>query len=355
MAASVRNNISDKWRILLLPIVVLGLLHTQSAQSQEVAKYAGEFLSIGAGGRALGMGGAYAAIANDVTAAYWNPAGLAQMNYPQVTLMHDERFAGLINYDYGAVAMPMGTSASVAFSVIRMGVDNIPNTQNAGVDANGNPLPAGELGNFDHVDPNAVTYFNSADWAMYFSYAKRASDDFSYGANLKVIRRELGDASATGVGFDLGAQYRATDRLLLGVNAQDITTTLVAWSTGTKELISPTIKVGSGYSIDAFGGRFIPAFDVDLRFEGRESAANAYIGAMSMDFHTGLEYDVKNLVAVRAGLSDIGSLNVGAGVHLPKFDIDYTYAKFDGTDDLGDTHRISLTFTLESPQFARTE
>jgi hypothetical protein len=67
-----------------------------------------------------------------------------------------------------------------------------------------------------------------------------------------------------------------------------------------------------------------------------------------------LEYDFRNLVAVRAGYSDIGSLNLGTGIHLSRFDIDYTFSKFDGDDQLGNTHRISLTFTLQADQFLRS-
>jgi hypothetical protein len=319
-----------------------------------VAKYAGEFLAIGVGGRALGMGGAYAALANDVTAGYWNPAGLAHVDYPEVTLMHDEQFAGLINYDYGAAAMPVGVNSTLGLSAIRMGVDNIANTQNAGVDANGDPIPAGSLTNLDHIDPSKVTYFNSADWAFFVSYAKRATEDFSYGANLKIIRCELGTASASGLGFDLGAQYRVGERFLLGANFQDVTTTLVAWSTGTNELISPTLKLGAGYYLDALGGRFTPAFDVDLRGENRETESNYHIGALSMDFHSGIEFDYQHAIAIRTGWSDIGALTVGAGIHLPKFDIDYSFAKFDATDDLGNSNRISLTFILQAPQYVRS-
>ena len=63
--------------------------------------------------------------------------------------------------------------------------------------------------------------------------------------------------------------------------------------------------------------------------------------------------DFKNVIALRAGYSDIGSLNFGSGIHLPKLDIDYSFAKFNGTDQLDNTHRISLTFTLQAEQFVR--
>jgi hypothetical protein len=335
--------------------VILSISLTGIARGASTAKYAGEFLSIGVGGRALGLGGAYTALANDVTAGYWNPAGLSHILYPQVTLMHDERFAGLINYDYGAVAMPLGVNASLAISAIRLGVDNIPNTRDAGIDANGNPLPSGSLENFSgNYDESKITYFNSADWAIYFSYAKKINEQFSYGANVKLIRREIGTASATGLGFDIAAQYMLSDKFALGANIQDVTTTLVAWSTGTNELISPTLKLGSAYFIDAWGGRFAPAFDIDLRFENRRSASNMHIGKLSADFHGGLEYDVQSILAIRAGYSDIGSLNVGTGIHLPKFDIDYTFSKFNAADQLGNTHRISLIFTLQAEQFLRS-
>ena len=315
-----------------------------------VAKYAGEFISLGVGGRALGMGGAFVALANDVTAGYWNPAGLSQINYPQFTLMHDEQFGSLVNYDYGAVAIPFGASTSLGFSVIRLGVDDIPNTQNAAVDINNNPTNDPQ---WNRIDPNRVTYFNAADWAFYFTYSKKQSDDFSYGANVKIIRRELGDASATGIGLDIGVWYTPFENVQLGANLQDVTTTFLAWSTGRNELISPTMKVGSAYFIEAFGGRFAPAIDFDIRFENRKYASMAHIGPVSLDLHSGLEYQFKNLIALRLGYSDVKQLTMGAGVRLPKLNIDYSFAKFDATNQLGNTHRISLMFTLEAEQFKR--
>jgi hypothetical protein len=313
------------------------------------AKYAGEFLAIGVGGRALGLGGAYSALVSDVTSGYWNPAGLSNLQYPQLSLMHDERFAGLENYDYVGFALPVNATATLALSVIRLGVDDIANTQNAWTDLNHDGIPES-----NEIDYSKISYYNTADWAIYFSYAKRINDDFSYGANLKFIRRELGTISATGIGFDIAAQYRPTSNLHLAANLQDVTTTLVAWNDGTNELISPTIKLGSAYILNAFHGEFMPVFDIDVRFENRRQAANAYIGAVSFDFHEGLEYNYEHLIALRGGYSDIGSLNIGAGIHLPKFDIDYSFTKYNSQDQLGNTHRISITFTLEAPQFLRS-
>lgn len=334
-------------------LLAIGTVAVQPAAAATGAKYAGEFIAIGVGGRALAMGGAYCALANDVTAAYWNPAGLSSLMYPQISLMHDERFGGLVNYDYGAVALPIGAQSSLAFSAIRLGVDNIADTRNAGVDADGNPLPPGQTQGLAGIDPSRVVYYNSADWAFYFSYAKRASENFSYGASLKFIRRDMGEGSATGIGIDIGGRYMLSDKIALGANFQDATSTLVAWNTGRNELITPTLKLGSAYFLDLFGGRFAPAVDTDVRFEGRKSASNAHLGRVSFDFHSGVEFSYQNVIAVRTGYSDIGSFTVGAGIHLPKFDIDYSFSKFNGEDQLDNTHRISLTFTLEAPQFMR--
>lgn len=330
-------------------LMVAMLVSASAVAATGVAKYAGEFISLGVGGRALGMGGAFVALANDVTAGYWNPAGLSQINYPQFTLMHDEQFGNLVNYDYGAVAIPFGTSTSLGFSVIRLGVDDISDTRGALIDLNGN----GVLDPGERLDNSKITSFNAADWAFYFTYSKKQSDDFSYGANVKVIRRELGDASATGLGLDVGVWYTPFENVQLGANLQDVTTTFLAWSTGRNELISPTMKVGSAYFIEAFGGRFAPAVDFDIRFENRKYASLAHLGPVSFDLHTGLEYQFKNLIALRLGYSDVKQLTMGAGVRLPKLNIDYSFAKFDATNQLGNTHRISLMFTLEAEQFKR--
>ena len=334
-------------RTVALTMVLLAACGLATAQT--IAKYAGEFMSIGVGGRALGLGGAYTALASDATAGYWNPSGLARLEYPEFVLMHDERFGNLINYDFAAVVVPYGTDETFGLSVMRLGVDGIPDTRNAMVDNNGN----GIFDNADRLDYDKITYFNSADWALYLSYASKYTSDLYYGVNIKFIRRTLAEYSATGVGFDIGLLYSPLDDLFIGLNAQDITTTLLAWNTGRNELVSPTLKFGAAYFFDVFGGRLAPTVDVDLRFENRQFASTANLGPISLDPHAGLEFDFKKTVAVRVGYSDVKQLTVGAGLHLRKLDIDYSFARFGKNDDLGDTHRISLRFLLQEDRFAR--
>jgi hypothetical protein len=331
---------------LIIALLFIG----QCAIAQHIGKYAGEFLSIGVGGRALGLGGAYAALANDASAGYWNPAALARINYPEIMLMHDERFGGMLNYDFGAVAIPYGTDASLGVSVMRLGVDDIPDTRKAWNDQNGN----GILDSNDYVDPNKVTYFNTADYSIYFTYSQRMSGDLSYGINLKILRRGLEVASATGIGFDVGMLYSPMENWYVAANVQDVTTTLVSWSTGNNELISPTLKLGTAYFFELFKGRFAPTMDVDVRFENRKYASIAHLGPVSLDPHFGLEFDFKNSVALRVGYNDVKQLTLGAGIHLRKLDIDYSFARFGKENNLGDTHRISLRLMLQEARYTRT-
>ncbi len=320
-----------------------------------VGKYAGEFMSIGVGGRALGMGSAQVALVNDVTAGYWNPAGLAKINYPQGALMHEEHFGDLVNYNYAAVAIPYKNDMSFGISAIRLSVDGIPDTREAWVDKQTGQILT------DINDPNGIfdkskiKEFSNSDWVFYLTFAKRHADNFYWGVNAKIIYRELAEYTATGIGFDIGAYYQPFERLFLGANIMDVTTTLIAWDEGRNELVTPTVKVGAAYKIDFLGGTITPAIDLDMRFENRKFASNFNIGPVSFDHHFGLEYEFKNIVAVRGGYNDVKQFTVGAGVKLPKLNIDYTYANQTGSEleTLPASHRISVMLTLEEPRFLR--
>jgi len=347
-------------KIIPFVIIILSLLIIDSHAGKIVkAKYAGEFLATGVGARALGMGGAFVAISNDVTGGYWNPAALAQINYPQISAMHAQRFANIVNYNYGALAIPFGRQNSLALSLIRLGVDDIPNTQDALLDYGEDGIPnTGDSGEGngiidvnERIDPNKVIYFNSADYAVYLSYGKKRSEKFFYGANVKVIKKGVGENSAWGMGFDLSALWKPYSRLNVGLNLQDITTTLLVWDTGRQEAITPTSKIGVAYLWQSpkIAGYIIPSFDIDVRFENRQYASQMNIGAVSFDTHAGLEYQFKQIMALRLGM-DVGRFTAGIGVKLPRLHVDYAFLSH---DDLGDTHRISLRLTIAEKKFQR--
>ena len=333
-------------------IILSTILFFPQINAQSIAKYAGEFMAIGVGGRPLAMGGAFVAVANDITAGYYNPAGLAQLNYPQISLMHDERFGNLVNYDYAAVGIPWDTDMSFALSVMRLGIDGIPDTRSALIDLNGN----GKIDDNDRLDYSKITEFSNQDWAFYLSFARIHSENFYYGASIKVIYRSIAEYNAYGVGFDVGAIYLPFENFSVGANLQDITTTLVAWSTGLNELISPTAKIGAAYGWHILNGTLTPALDFDVRFENRQYASTFHMGAVSFDMHAGLEFNYNNLFSIRGGYNDVKQFTVGAGIKLPKLNIDYSFARFNMSeiDRLPDTHRISIILTLEEPRFLRT-
>ncbi|MGQ9560357.1 MAG: PorV/PorQ family protein [Candidatus Oleimicrobiaceae bacterium] len=323
-----------------------------NAGQWRVAKYAGEFMSVGVGARALSMGGAYVAVARDVTAGYWNPAGLAGLSYPQLAAMHAERFAGIVNYDYVGAAAPLGRTLGVALTVTRTAVDDIPIATRLR-----NPeLSLGEVYTENGVPvrntPLIEKYVTDAEWTWVLSLGRARSDRLWYGASAKLVHKSVGDFDAWGLGFDVGARWNAVGRLLVAGTLQDVTTTVLVWdSTGTRELLLPTLRLGAAHllSVPWLRGELVSAVDLDVRVEGRKIAAQLHYGSASMDLHMGLEYLFQRVVALRLGY-DVGHLTFGVGVRLPQLDVDYAYLSH---DQLGATHRISLQLTIQEEKFAR--
>ncbi len=314
------------------------------AQGLTLAKYANDFLNIGVGGRALGMGSAYTAVANDVTAGYWNPAGLARIKFPEIMLMHDQRYADAVSFNYGAGAISLSKTETVGLSVIVLNVSGIPNTLNALIDYNHDGIfDAG-----DRLDYSKITFFSATDVARIGSYAKSVSDNFSYGANVKFIRRSIGSTYGTGIGFDVGALYTPFRNFNLGANLQNATTTVVAWTTGTTEVSTPTLATGACYNLPIGPVEMTPALDLLFNANNLGASSTVHVGPLSADVRAGAEVSYKNVIAIRAGYNEVKQFTVGAGIHLPKLEIDYSFARFAYSGSLGDTHRISLELILEN-------
>ena len=322
------------------------------AAPAEIAKYAGEFISTGVGARALGMGGAYVATGGDVTYGYWNPAGLSKIDYPEIAAMHSERFAGVVNYDYLALGLPFRERESFALSVIRLGIDDIPISAIPRSDLATDATFTDENGNIKVNGPYVDRFVSDAEYAFFLSYARNYSRTFSYGVNAKFLRKGVGDNSAWGVGFDIGVLWNPWRKLFLGANFQDVTTTLLAWDTGRKELLSPTLKTGIAYpfSIPMIKSRILLAADIDTRFENREEAAQFSAGPMSFDLRLGGELLIREVIALRFGRDDLGNVTAGAGLVLPRLDVDYAFSQH---PELSETHRISLRIRIEEERFAR--
>lgn len=341
-------------RLTLLPLLFAGLLvSTPSIQAQGFAnaKYAGEFLGLGAGARSAGLGGAGTALSDDVTAGYYNPAGLSELVYPQIALFHESRFAGLINYDYLAGAYPVDGEQTVGVTAVRLGYGEIADTRNALVDVDGD----GEIDEEDRIDPNLVDYSGASDWAFSASYARKIDDRLSVGGTFKILHRSIVDGSAWGVGVDLSARYRPTADLALAATLHDGTKSLLAWNTGHQEFIVPNLRLGAAYDLSLGEQHSIrPAIDGHFRFEGREEAAQIDLSIASLDVAAGLEYSYDESLFARVGYTDLEQITFGAGVRLPKLNIDYALTSESTiTDGLGASHRVSLRLTLAEDGLAR--
>jgi hypothetical protein len=321
----------------IIVFFVLMLLLQQSFGSG-FKKYAAEFLNSGVGSRALAMGGAFAAVANDVTAGYWNPSGLVNARGFQIQFMHANQFTSSVQYDYFAASNQFNSGTSLGFSLIRLGVDDIKNSRNALL---------GELIS-DGLDYSKITNFNVADYAFIFSYAKRYNERLSYGANVKLIYRDFDTESALGIGFDIGAQYYLAQNLLLGLTFRDITTTMMAWSTSEKEFIPPSLRPGLSYryDIESIDLYIQPAVDMNILFERREYAAQFNVGPVSFDTFWGAEIGFKDLMFLRLGYDDLSRFNGGVGFSITKLAVDYSYMNYDR--ELGNVHRISFHLKLDS-------
>ena len=321
---------------LKLRIILILILFVSISQADGLRKYAGEFLSAGVGSRALGMGGAFVAVANDVTAGYWNPAGLVDSPGLQFQFMHAKQFMSSIQYDYLGASKPMDENSSLGISLIRWGVNDIKDTRFA---LAGNTISEG-------LDYSKISSFNVADYVLYVSYAHRYTENLSLGANIKIIYRDFASESAMGIGFDVGLKYKLLQNLYLGVMARDITTTMMAWSTSEKEFVTPSIRPGLAYRFDIndIDLYLQPSMDFALLFESRNQSAQVGVGILSVDSFWGFEAGFKDICYLRLGYDDLSRFNGGLGVSINKFAVDYSYTNFDNV--LGNVHRISFHLKL---------
>lgn len=346
----------------ILPVLLLSL-----EAAAQAPKYSNEFLAIGVGGRGLAMSGAQIASVNDVTAGYWNPVGLLGIQDKfQVGAMHSEYFAGIAKYDYGAFAKPIDSTSAIGISILRFGVDDIPNTTQL-IDANGN------------IDYDRITSFTAADYGFLLSYAKRTGiKGLSIGGNLKVIHRVVGSfAKSWGFGLDVAANYHHKGWMFSAV-ARDVTSTFNAWSftlddatvavfeaTDNEipqdglELTLPRLILGVAREF-TFNEKFSLLGEINLvnTFDGRR---NVVISAdpISIEPVVGLEASYQKMVFLRAGVGNIQrhlnelnseewgfQPNMGVGVKIKSISIDYALTNIGNTSQALYSHVFSLRLDI---------
>jgi hypothetical protein len=372
-----------RFHLILATLIAVSLLSSGTAEARD--KYAGAFLKVPAGARAVGMGGAFTAVADDATAAYWNPAGLAFMKYKEVYFQHASMFNAAVQYNYGSLALPMkkegDLNPAIAISLIQLGVGDIPVTGDAeslrpGVDfedGDGDPstsLPTENNGVWDagerlFLDSDQFALQSNNDWALLFSYARPFGTKFTAGANLKLLYRSLpdinsGSITAWGAGLDAGVTFQPSRNITLSAVAYDLTTTIMVWSTDTREYVSPSFTIGGQYTAQLAPLHMLTlALDLPFNWDGktldqRYGTSDPYSG-MSGTIYGGAEYWYHNTLALRTGMMG-RDLTAGAGIRYKRIGADYAAvfnrffstddSNFAGDGDLGVSHRISGSYNF---------
>ena len=305
--------LSSTARRLLLLGATAALASPAAAQSTKTPKYSNEFLNIGVGARALGMGKVQVSLADNATAGYWNPAGLVNQTHKyDGVLMHSELFSGVVKNDYAAFSMPLDDKSAIGASVMRLGVDNIADTRNL-------------INEYGYVDYSKIEFFSVADYALLLSYSRKLGnvEGLSVGGNGKIIYRNIGKfAHGYGFGIDAGLQYNYKG-WNLGLMARDITTTFTQWTINADEYqkgINSTIANGNDAIpkssaeitlprlVLGAGRRFVlpkefsalVAVDLEATTDGQRNTPIS-TKAVSVDPRLGLELGYKDLVFLRGG------------------------------------------------------
>jgi hypothetical protein len=179
------------YKKLLIFIMLIGIVLSCSTFAQKVTKTgttAAKFLSIGIGPRAISMGSAFTSVANDASAIYWNPAGIAYSDQFQGFFSNTALFAG-ISLNYIGLVLPAGDIGSFAASVTAV------NYGTMSVTTENQPEGTGES-------------FSPGSYAIGFTYARFITEDFIVGATAKYITENIYHSNASGVAFDIGTIFK---------------------------------------------------------------------------------------------------------------------------------------------------
>ena len=347
----------SKRQIRLTPLLcVIALMLPLNASA---TKYAADFMTKGTGGRPLAMGGAFTAVGGDNNTLFFNPGALAAMSGSSISLMHSERFGGLVQVDhvgYHREVELYGRAASLGISVLRLGVDDIqftgsPEDHGWVPDHEDDVFGPEDFAELD-IDPSLFHKVSDQEWGILGVYATKVGE-WSMGGSVKVIYQSIDTYNSFGFGLDAGILSPPLGRgFRAGIKLQDITGTYIAWSTGVSEFVSPSLRPGLSWrhGFEALRADLLLAADAEIRFEDYGDAATFSGGGFSMDPHLGMELWLLKAVALRLGL-DGEAWTAGGGLRLAgergilpwdlleEFSIDYGFGSH---EDLDGTHRLGL-------------
>ncbi len=294
------------------------------AASSTVGTSGASFLKLGAGARPAAMGGAFTAVADDVNALAWNPAGLGGMKRGELMASYALWFSDL-RYSYAAYVHPLDQQA-LGVQVAMLGMGSFAGYT---VDGSGNPVESDS--------------FSASDFSAALSYGltifKDKQQDFMIGATAKFISSTIADVGATAFGGDFGVLWRLQKgNVMLGAAVRHLGTSMKFSST------TVNLPMVVAFGLGVKGSKEI-TFSGDVEIPSDQS----------MRVGGGVEWVIENTIAVRGGyaLRTDGSEYTGAlmgwtagiGFRQDSFRLDYSFVPY-GT--LGNTHRVSLGMNFGS-------
>ena len=282
----------------------------------------GSFTRQGAGARALGLAGAFAGIADDASAIYWNPAGLSLLTKPELTVNHITLFGGTSN-DFIAYGMPLKSFGAIGAGYLNQGSGNFQKRET--------PYDA----------PTAFSVTNTMfqlGWALTIPAIQTRSlpGRISVGIGIKNIVQKIDTASGSGSGADAGLLYRNGKGFSLGLVARNIMRPSVT-------LVSKAVSFPLVVDI-------APAYTrpIGKDFKAALAARSNYYASR---FHPGIGSEFRYLekYAIRAGLEAKG-ISMGAGAQLTNYQFDYAVL----LHEIEPSHMISfsLKFGMTGPERA---
>ncbi|MBL8023789.1 MAG: PorV/PorQ family protein [Elusimicrobia bacterium] len=267
---------------------------------------AGDYLRYGAGARSLGMGGAFTAVADDVSADYWNPAALAYLDEYQFQTMYAPFGMGS-NLYYMGFGAPMGTRlGTLGLSALSLRSDGFQRRDELNFRTGGN-------GDVSH---NAVS----------LSYGRSFMDLWSLGARLRFLQQNILSDSGSAMGVDLSAYSRPWNGISAGATFNNLNKPSITVGNDADEFRAHT-RLGLAYR--APRDLFILSFDANKTEQ------------QSVYFVSGLEYNPVPLLSLRTGWDQNKDVTVGMGVTLRNLRFDYAFVN---QEALGATNQVSLTF-----------
>jgi len=278
------------WRACGAMVLAAALAMPVSAQTgtQDNTAYggaSGEFLLLGAGARGTALGGAYGALATDVTAMYYNAAGLAQLPRPAVMVSTSSYLADT-RYSWVGIAFPTsGGARAIGVSMGSFGFSDQP------------------IYTLDAPDGNGRTY-SVRETFISGTYAQNFSDRFSAGLTLKFINDRLGTAKASGVAVDFGTNFHAS------VGARPIRASFVIQNLGTN-------LQHSGEDLIVGVTREPPLGTVDIPQEPQSAVLSTTGWTLPVMFRVGVALDLvaqgNNRLTVLSEFTQPNNTKPGAG------------------------------------------